>query len=525
MIKLTVYLFKEHVRDFRGLIYERYLEGDNPYVPAVPVVDLDFECAAYAQANKAKAPRWVDFLGLAFNVRCLSLANTSNSFVILVRRSSRVLAFTFGYAYNAVDRSKIEPGFGLRTTLNAIEPNSLNTIDIRNIDLVTRQSRIHLNVGSPIHEFEINIAVDWVRSASGRPENDEFSGRMSGADSLQVSLDCTVCQLGKVADELLRLHSATTYKERFPFVDSLVRVGKDDPDAENLDAELLQMLEARTTTRVAIAHPEIPHPDTAYYKIFSGRMSTETTEIDLSTVYQFLDQNPVSNPLMDVYAIAMDASDQPKSQKRRLGDFLVCEIDRADCRYVLSLGSWFKVAADFIAQVRESVSHLPDLTEQLSLPPIRRGEHEGDYNERVAAARQWLLLDKRPFTFSTYTERIEACDIVTDTGILMAVKKMRSSATLSHLFAQGSVSARLLKTNTTYAESFLSQLRAKWPERDYDLTKLQFLYAIPTEKRGPIADCLFFFSMINLMEHVQRIRLAGFDVGLCKIGYEDASPS
>jgi uncharacterized protein (TIGR04141 family) len=465
----------------------------------------------------------VDFLSQGFDVEALNLTNASNSFVIFVNQSDRVFAFTFGYAYNAVDRGKIEPGFGLRAALNAMGPNSINTVDTRNIDLVTRQSRIHLNVGSPIHEFEINTSVDWLRYASGTPENEEFASQVSGADSLQISLDCTVSQLGEVADELLKLYSATTYQERFPFVDSMTCISRDDPVTASLNAKLLEMLEERTTSRVAMAYPEIPHPDTAYYKVFRGRASIETPEMDLLTVYRFLDGNTIVNPLTDVNVIALDASDEPRSQKRRLSDFIVCEIDQEGCKYVLSLGSWFRVAADFIAQVRDSVSQLPDLTEQLSLPPVKTGEHEGEYNERIAAERKWLLLDKRQFAFGRYTERIEACDLATDTGMLIAVKKMRSSATLSHLFAQGSVSARLLKTNAGYAQSLLSQLKEKWPERAFGVDDLQFVYAIPTVKSGPIADCLFFFSVINLMEHVQRIRLAGFDVGLCKIGYENVT--
>lgn len=520
-MKLTVYLFRDDVQDVTGLIPERYLEGDDPYRSIEPIAGLDFILAAYVQANKAKPPRWVDFLRSGFDLGGLGLANTSSSFIIFVRSSGRIFAFTFGYAYSAIDHGKIVQGFGLRVTLNAIRPSSINTVDTRSIDLVTRQSRIHLNVGSSIHEFEVNTSVDWLRYASGKPEDDKLGSQISGADSLQISTECTVNQLGEIADELLQLYSVTAYQERFPFVDSLAPVDRRDPEIAHLNAQLQSLLDQREATRLALALPEMPHPDTVRYKIFRRRDRHETVELDLGAVYQFLHDYPTDDALNEVFIIALDGDDQPRSQKRKLGDFLVCEVDRQDCRYVYSLGSWFRVARDFVAQARDQINSLPDLTGQLLLPPIRPGEYEGDYNRRVAEQRDWLCLDKTMFTFDRYTQRIEACDIATEDGLLIAVKKMHSSATLSHLFAQASVTARLLKTDRQYADAMCTKLRERWPDREFNLDALRFVYAIPTKKPGPLADCLFFFSVVNLIEHVQRIQLAGFGVNLCKITYEE----
>ena len=39
-MKLTVYLFKDRVRDFRGLMYERYLEGDHGSSPKCAVKSI-----------------------------------------------------------------------------------------------------------------------------------------------------------------------------------------------------------------------------------------------------------------------------------------------------------------------------------------------------------------------------------------------------------------------------------------------------------------------------------------------------
>ena len=46
-----------------------------------------------------------------------------------------------------------------------------------------------------------------------------------------------------------------------------------------------------------------------------------------------------------------------------------------------------------------------------------------------------------------------------------------------------------------------------------------FVFVIPTEKAGPLPQCMFFFSLMNLLDHSQVIRRTGFNVALCKVDY------
>jgi uncharacterized protein (TIGR04141 family) len=59
---------------------------------------------------------------------------------------------------------------------------------------------------------------------------------------------------------------------------------------------------------------------------------------------------------------------------------------------------------------------------------------------------------------------------------------------------------------------------AKWPTIKFDDGPTPtFVYAIVTDRAGPLSDELYFFSLVNLLPHVDTIRAAGFNVGLCKI--------
>jgi hypothetical protein len=42
---------------------------------------------------------------------------------------------------------------------------------------------------------------------------------------------------------------------------------------------------------------------------------------------------------------------------------------------------------------------------------------------------------------------------------------------------------------------------------------------MPTHKSGPVDECLFFFSLVNLLSHQRTITTAGYSTAVCKIGY------
>ncbi|MCV7043057.1 TIGR04141 family sporadically distributed protein, partial [Mycolicibacterium moriokaense] len=72
-----------------------------------------------------------------------------------------------------------------------------------------------------------------------------------------------------------------------------------------------------------------------------------------------------------------------------------------------------------------------------------QGEIEADYNARLAetSPERLLKLDARIKRPGGASSGIEFCDVLSDQGDLIHVKRKSRSATLSHLFAQGAVSA------------------------------------------------------------------------------------
>ena len=101
---------------------------------------------------------------------------------------------------------------------------------------------------------------------------------------------------------------------------------------------------------------------------------------------------------------------------------------------------------------------------------------------------------------------------------MICVKKLTSSSTLSHLFSQGSVSAKLfseLEDSKKYKEKFPNELTVENFKKERKL--FTFVYAIGTEKEGDLLDLLTVFSKINLFSHIKSITNLGFNVALKKI--------
>ncbi|MBM6995778.1 TIGR04141 family sporadically distributed protein [Paenibacillus sp. DXFW5] len=521
-MKLSVYLLNEDVKEFKQAIQKKYLSGNNPFTELSITGKLNYECIAFLQSNKVKTPKWLDFVGRNFDLSNHTLQNSSNSFLIVLRVSGRLFAVPFGFAYSALDRSKIEQGFGMRVTLNEIDPERIETLDTRNIDLVTKQRRTHVTVGSKVSEFGLNQNIDWIRYVSGKPATKEFASKLSGSDSLAITTETTIEELGELCESLLERFEIDTYKKHFEFIDYLRPLKRADSKIQMLNLELEGLLENRSTQKVTVALPEIPESNVDHYKIFMGARSSKLSDITLESFYDFLDDNPdIDNYLDKVHIIGLDSEASPVTAKFKMREFIVAEINNASETYVLSLGNWFQVDNEYVKRVKEVVKALPDITDTLKLPAIKVGEKEGEYNERVSKNKNWLLFDKELLYFSL-TEKYEICDLLTKEMQFLCVKKMYSSATLSHLFAQGSVSARLLRGDSRVEKKVEEAYIQKWSKQDFlghDMP--EFVYVVPTTKEGPLSECLFFFSLINLVDHVRAIKEVGYKVSLCKVEYED----
>lgn len=524
-MNLTIYLLRKPATNLSNVILARYTE-DGDYNEIEPAAELPFPCRAWLQRNKGKPPRWLEWLATGFDLEAKDLVNQSNSFVLVLETANRQFAATFGYGFNAIDRALVEPDFGLKVTLNIVNPQALDTMDTRTLDRVTKQTRTHLNVGRPVEEFGIEPDLDWLRSVRGTAKGEQISGKVQGSDAVRIAWNGGLETLGDCCQTLLDLYESENYKRYFGFVDHLRRLPAADPLVATLEEKVQELLEKHDHEWLTVAHTDVPSPEVETFKIWCGQTKLEDIDdFDLDILYSFIERYKETQgdppDLHKTWVISLDSQGEARSQKTAIWKYLVAHVEHNDHIYVLSLGQWFRTDKDYLDELRTKVASINDVTEEFNFPHWPKGTSEKDYNEQVADSSGWLLLDREMFTFEGSTNRIECADLLTPSQDFVHVKSMTSSATMSHLFAQGTVSARLFRTVQDYRAKVIASFRDKY-DCDFDMnSETRVVYAIGTPKEGPIAENLFFFSLVNLVQHKELLDAMGLPVAVCRIKRED----
>jgi uncharacterized protein (TIGR04141 family) len=519
-LKLSFYLFDSSVTDFSTAIDSAKLEGDDPFQEIAIVGNLGFQAKAYLQPNRQTPPKWINFFGDHLELPD-NLYNTTNSLLFLIKVRDRVFAVTAGSGFSAVNRTRIEPNFGLRVTLNAIDPEKLKGLDSRRIDNRATQRRVLVSSESHIGDFDFDLDEDMISLVSESPRNGALARRLAGADSLSLTGDYALSDLGAKCEALLDAFNSDAYRTHFEFIDHL-RLEKDASIRDGLNQALADALSNRQKDKLLLAYPEIDFWTKAErYKVTANRGSTEIEDVTLDEVYKALDARGIErvDPNM-VRIIGLDEDGNAVTLSRTLFDYAVFERQYNGGTYLLSMRKWFRIADSYLAEVDEAIQNIDQIDNAAFLPPIEVGQKEAEYN-LAAANSDRLCLDKNLFTGLPGTSSVEVCDLLTRQREFIVVKRYNGSSTLSHMFAQALVSAELFNDLRQYREFVTQQVPNDWPvlfDVDTpDKRAISFVYAIAGASGGELVNVLPFFSKVNLRHSVRAIKRMNFQVKVCLV--------
>lgn len=526
-MKLSVYLMRDSVKKFDDILNPKALKGNQPFKVLNPSTTMPFPCRAYIQVNKSGRPKWESFLSGAFKTAGYKLANQNSSFVLLIKKQNRFFAVTLGFGFTAIDPAVIETRFGLMVAANWL--TKVNGVETNVIDRVSSNKKLHLGESSEFAELALNPQIDFIRRMEGKLPTNNTASKISGCDSCCIAIKGDILSLGSVCTDLLDHYESTDYKKLYGFLDNLMPISKHDPRRDDLEKKLVKRLAARSYDKISIAYPEMPDEERLHhYKVSSG-VSVDMDELTLEGLYEFMDDYSVAADSDKIHIIGIGDNDSPVTRKRSLRDYLAAEFDKGGETFIFCNGDWFLAEANYVKQVRTEVAALEDLTGTLAMPPVRNKESEGKYNARAAAVNDLVLMDEDNFKIGGSHDKIEVCDLLSESREMICVKKMVSSSTMSHLFSQGSVSATLLRSEPKYRARVNKDGKTQWPTfvevDDDNLSKVTVVYAIATRKKVPLSDGMFFFSLVNLLNHAATVRMTGCKVAVCKIEYEGAPSS
>lgn len=140
----------------------------------------------YYKQMLIKIPKWIDTFLLGneeskniFKTQCVSAIII---FTRVYEDETRIFAIPFGSGRYLIKKGLIEERFGLITALSTIDKEKLRSIDTSSLESVLLNSRIQTSALSGIDNFYIDFNRDLLKSVTGRYENGDDIGTLSGRD-------------------------------------------------------------------------------------------------------------------------------------------------------------------------------------------------------------------------------------------------------------------------------------------------------------------------------------------------------
>ena len=333
--------------------------------------------------------------------------------------------------------------------------------------------------------------------------------------------DLRVCgrELAKI-DEWHDLSTKGTYRQHFAWVDNLAEI-RGRAKIEMLDEQLVTKIRTGKWDKIWLAPPAIVNWDKIDGFRFRTDREAQPTFDELELREYFSDDLRSPNDEKLLYNLRNDSvfvqskTDDTNMPKWRVYRCICAELDYEGATYILNEGKWYRVDIEFAAIVRGFVDKMAE-----TRVPLVACEHEteGKYNKRAATIHGFSLMDNKPVQAAEGRSAIEVCDLWDrDNKAFIHVKRYSGSSTLSHLFAQGEMSAQNMVTNP----KFLENARKRFPDAglavdDFRARDHEVAYAI-IAKAGKNDVRLPFFSAVNLRNTTQWLRAMGFRVTLTKI--------
>jgi len=509
-----------------------------------PIEGRNFTAHLLVVTTPPHDARWAGFLRSGFGDN-LQLPRASSPAALLViearrRRRRHTFALPFGVAGRfLLAANGYERTYGLRAALNliyrrgstAVDPDRLRSIDSKRRGPTTVRSRMQASEAAAFEVFNVNQLRDVVSAATGIPVDQERWGRrVSGGDALHVDVDISFDELGDFCLRVEDAHARDDYKDNFDWIDYVHPVT--EPSLrERLERAVLERLD-NDGEGLELAPPEIVDWDRVssfhyHYDRPQGRARSPVTHPDMRLAeylrglrHHHPDERLTVAHLRTRRIQAVDGGGDAV-HNWSVWRCIVGELTLESGTYILDEGEFFTVRADYLTDLDTYIDGIPESL--LALPATTPTTHERHYNEGVATnSADFVLLDRKTITVEHRTTPIEICDLVTEQRHLVHVKRHLGSSDLSHLFAQGFVSAELLQMNPAFRRRAHEQLVAASEGRSgfdfFDTAALNtrdfhIVYAIAADWSGrSMAQALPFFSKVNLRNVAEELRGRGYQV-------------
>ncbi|MUK39763.1 hypothetical protein GNP82_19715 [Aliivibrio fischeri] len=497
----------------------------------------ELEGKLFVKVPEAKKPKWSGFTEKLTGVSIDELGNQSSSAVLIIKTNDYTMAFTFGYGRFLIDTKYFIQDFGIKTALNTLNHDSLRSVDLYTLEDQAVQKKSQASRESGVGIFGIDISKDVLRAVTGSPKAGVDLKNISGGDSVfSFGIEINVDEISDLVSVLAGYYNNDSYKDGFSWVDNIRRV-KENSEIDKLNDKLVDALK-NDQSKISITIPEIIQWDTIWGFSFTRNKSSINPTIEEKHYFNHLDL--ISLSIESIKRDRLFVYDTYENENEyNMYKCMYFEFKESDKTYILFSGFWYEIDNSFMSRIDSSLEQIELST--LPFPKVyawdeiedgktkSKIETEGDYNERAANDHGYYLLDKKLIKSDRTTTAIELCDLMTEDKQFIHVKHRKGgSAGLSHLFAQGSVSAEVLLGDRNFRKVTRKVLKkVKVGLQDsvsidgFKSDGVEVVFLILGEDSISLKENLSFFSKVNLTKTHENLTQRGFSVSVAGVEKEE----
>lgn len=521
--RLSIYLIHKDVTTFSDVLIDVHKVEEYKLKGS-----LKLSGAIFVGQTKRNPAKWVQLLQQGTDKQIRELNNSSNRAVLLLKIEGRIFAIPFGFGKYLLREAAIETEFGLRTTLNIIDPDKLRSLNKANADDFTLLTTTQSSRSAKPQDLQIDIVRDMVRGVTGEPFADfnNLGATVTGNDGVNIIPAINFEDIESILRSVGKAYKSRRYKARFDWIDN-IKPERDSATIEKLRNLLLKDIKSENKEVVHLSAPVII--DWENYEGFSfTRQGELTVDLSIDSFYE-VKSSSLGNLTWDklkAQRLFMQFADKADRVPVPLIRSLNYQTNLDGNFYALAFGQWYVVNKNFSKQTIEYVNTVKEST--LNFIGCRPKWREAKYNTELSKSKPgYILFDKKLVRSDAYRSEIEVCDVFANQKEFVHVKFKGSSSTLSHLFAQGRISGNLLASD----EIFRKNLRAKLKDlggkqtvipqksESFVSSKYTITFAVIAKGKKSFVESLPFFSLLNFRLTATELRLLGFDVRVKKIDY------
>lgn len=501
----TVYLLKTKFNPTNALKEDHHLR-----LLAEKGTNIPEKGIMYIGQNPNTSPWWKKYWGIR-----QTLNQTSVGAIVFLPISERWFAITFGMSFHCLKEDAYEYDFGLRVTLNTLDPEKIKSTDLLIPETAKRQ-RIQIPNATNLTYFDFNADESIVKRLTGavKEEYKDIIRNATGSTNLKFATDCEPSGLCALCARLLNIYKLTDYEQSFPDIHNIVPI-KDPDIISSLNNKLLE--DFRSESRdLTLCVPEIIDYTTNYKVTYRGaRASDEFDDVYIGNYREYLKKRKITT--YDVSTFKKHLMCIQDENGNVLQTFSIYKSFLYDCQfndktYHLCEGNWYEINATFIHKLQNELNPYFANTHDILCECDQ--EREDEYNnyakEHSPKNLEVHCLDKQNIA-PRGQRNVEPCDLIANSdgkAELIHNKISTRSASLSHLFNQGVNSVMLLRENQEAKENLKKLVNdSNTLKESIESDKYMVTFGIISNKpRDLKSKALPLFSQISLLRSIKALR-------------------